>query len=138
MIESSCVVLYTGTATFKGQSCTQKPQNAEFSTIPTSVKFNLCFKSPTKYLNCQNQDNTGKATGAEKFQRGVAFPTNSYVTGEVTFHTDHPFRDSTERDSPSHFDQFAPQTVADPAALFRNTQPALYGVWGAHGAQGRE
>jgi hypothetical protein len=128
MIDSSCVVLYVGVATFKGQSCTPLPQNAEFGAIPTSVEFNLCFKSATKYLNCQNQDNTGKAVGAENFQRGVAFPSNSYVTGEVTFHTDHPFWDSTEHDSPAHFDQFAAQAVGDSALLPTVTLEQLQGV----------
>jgi hypothetical protein len=53
----------------------------------------------------------GVGIGSETFQRGVAFPSNRYVVGEVTFHTDHPFWDSTEHDSPAHFDQFAAQTV---------------------------
>jgi hypothetical protein len=111
MVIGGCTVLYTGTGTWNGANCQTPPQADEFATIPKVVRFNFCFKSPTKYVNCQNQDNMGAGIGSENFQRGVAFPSNTYVIGEVTFHTDHPFWDSTEHDSPAHFDQFAAQTV---------------------------
>jgi hypothetical protein len=111
MVDGGCSVLYVGTATFKGVDCQTPPQADELATIPTTVQFSFCFKSPTKFANCLNQDNAGAGIGSEEFQRGVAFPTNTYVVGEVTFHTDHPFWDSTEHDSPAHFDQFAAQAA---------------------------
>ena len=63
MVEGGCSVLYTGTATFNGTNCQAPPQAAELETIPKIVRFNFCFKSPTKYVNCQNQDNMGAGIG---------------------------------------------------------------------------
>jgi hypothetical protein len=111
MVANGCSVLYVGTATFKGSDCQTPAQADELATLPTAVQFSFCFKSPTKFVNCLNQDNMGAGLGSEGFQRGVAFLPNTHVVGEVTFHTDHPFWDSTEHDSPAHFDQFAAQAV---------------------------
>jgi hypothetical protein len=99
-------------------------RESEFSRIPNVVDFDLCFKprtpfSPacsgaqcagaieTTYINCDNQDNAGPALNGEPHPRGVAFLTNTYTVGEVTFHTDHPFWESTKHDTPAHFDQLA-------------------------------
>ena len=118
MITQGCTVLYVGTATFKGDqgpipTCNQDPDggvSATYSTWPTTVHFNLCFKSPTSYLNCQNPDNDPAAPiGNEEHERGIAFLSNEAVIGQVTIHTDHPFWDSVLHDSPAHFDQFAAQ-----------------------------
>jgi hypothetical protein len=85
------------------------------------VDFDLCFRPraqlppgtvETSYVNCDNQDNDpGPPLNAEPHQRGIAFKANTYVVGEVTFHTDHPFWESTLHDTPAHFDQFAAQAV---------------------------
>src|SRR5579883_469852 len=95
----------------------------EFALIPRTVNFDLCFKPAgadnlkpgdveTSYVNCDNQDNDpAQALNGEPHERGIAFPSNTYVVGEVTFHTDHPFWESTEHDTPARFDQFAAQAV---------------------------
>ncbi|HZU83294.1 MAG TPA: hypothetical protein VE987_10275 [Polyangiaceae bacterium] len=96
---------------------------AEFARIPRTVDFDFCFKPAdsaglrpgdpeTSFVNCDNQDND-PATGlnGEPHVRGVAFPANTYVVGEVTLHTDHPFWESTEHDTPARFDQFAARVV---------------------------
>jgi hypothetical protein len=91
----------------------------EFASIPHAVDFDLCFApadlgglapgaAETSYVNCDNQDNDpAMALNGEPHERGVAFPANRYVVGEVTFHTDHPFWESTQHDTPARFDQFA-------------------------------
>ena len=89
----------------------------EFANIPKVVDFDLCFKPhaalpagavETSWINCDNQDNDPAAPlNGEPHQRGIAFKPNTYSTGEVTFHTDHPFWESTKHDTPPHFDQFA-------------------------------
>jgi len=110
MIGSQCVVLYVGTATYKGQNCT--PADPEFGRLPGVVNFHLCYKTPTTYSNCQNQDNDpAMAVPGEIHQRGVAFLPNQATVGEVTFHTDHPFWESTKHDTPAHFDPFAALAV---------------------------
>ncbi len=140
MIDNQCTVYYRGTATWvgntKGGKCVAPSDagvasdagdgtgnEAEFANIPTTVNFDFCFKPAsigalqpgqpeTSWINCDNQDND-PATGlsGEPHQRGIAFPKNKYVVGEVTFHTDHPFWESTEHDTPARFDQFAAQVA---------------------------
>jgi hypothetical protein len=133
MIQKGCVVLYVGQATWKGDQggglCVPGArasdggtsggtgQEPEFADIPKVVDFDLCFKprSPmpagaieTSWINCDNQDNDPAAPlNGEPHQRGIAFKSNTYTTGEVTFHTDHPFWESTKHDTPARFDQFA-------------------------------
>jgi hypothetical protein len=120
MIADGCAVLYVGTATFKGTTCTCPPtatnltqacDAATYAGWPTAgqaVPFHLCFKSPTSYVNCQNPDNEpAKPLQGEEHQRGIFFKSNSSVIAQVTIHTDHPFWDSVLHDSPAHFDQFA-------------------------------
>jgi hypothetical protein len=110
MITNGCAVYYVGTATFKGDqgpipTCNDDP---EYASWPKTVTFNLCFKSPTSYVNCQNPDNDPATPLAnEEHERGIAFLANESVIGQVTVHTDHPFWDSVLHDSPAHFDQFA-------------------------------
>jgi hypothetical protein len=122
MIADQCTVLYVGTATFNGQSCTC-PTAASASAacdpavygagngwpqVGDQVPFHLCFRSPTSYVNCQNPDNDpAAALAGEEHQRGIFFKSNASVIGQVTIHTDHPFWDSVLHDSPAHFDQFA-------------------------------
>jgi len=110
MVTEGCVVLYVGTATFKGTSCT--PNDPEFAKLPTTVNFRLCFKSPTTYVNCQNPDNDpANPFPQEEHQRGIAFKANTSVVAQVTVHTDHPFWENTLHDQPAHFDQFAARAV---------------------------
>jgi hypothetical protein len=105
MVAKGCTVLYTGTATFKADpaACTEDPGYLP----PHVVGFSFCFRSPTDYVDCDNQETKGNPFGAEPYPRGIVFPTNRYVTGEVTMHTDHPFWESTVHDQPAHFDAFA-------------------------------
>jgi hypothetical protein len=135
MIQEGCVALYVGQATWLGDQppgrCTAAtPVDAgaeggvsggtglepEFARIPPKVNFELCFKPraplsagalETSYINCQNFESGMPGVNGEKFLRGVAFKTNAPTIGEVTFHTDHPFWESTVHDTPAHFDQFA-------------------------------
>jgi len=121
MANSGCVVLYVGTATFKGSDATCTTPGAPSSYYATeyagwpqtgqSVNFHLCYKSPTSYVNCQNPDNGGAPLSGEESERGIFFKADTYVIAQVTVHTDHPFWDSVLHDSPAHFDQYA-ATVA--------------------------
>ncbi len=127
MVTDKCVVLYVGTATFKGQTCT--PADPEFDRLPKSVDFHLCFKSPTSYLNCQNPDNDPASPFPnEEHQRGIAFKTNASVVAQMTIHTDHPFWENTLHDQPAHFDQFAARAVGANAATPTVTLEMTKGV----------
>jgi hypothetical protein len=122
MATSGCVVLYVGTATFKGSDATCTTPGApsgyyatEYASWPQtgqSINFHLCYKSPTSYVNCQNPDNSGKALSGEESERGIFFKTDQSVIAQVTVHTDHPFWDSVLHDSPAHFDQYAATVAA--------------------------
>jgi hypothetical protein len=109
MLAGGCAVVYDGTATFKvtdPTTCTT--QDPEFARFPAVVHFHLCFKSPTTYTNCDNADVKGPSAKAdEPHPRGIQFPPNGPIKGEITFHTDHPFWESVVHDTPAHFDQFA-------------------------------
>jgi hypothetical protein len=141
MVDNGCTVYYRGTATWQGNAggglChvpvadggvasdagDGKGNEAEFANLPQTVNFDFCFKPAnsgglqpgapeTSWINCDNQDNDpAMGVNGEPHQRGIAFPKNKYVTGEVTFHTDHPFWESTQHDTPARFDQFAAQIV---------------------------
>jgi hypothetical protein len=146
MIQNQCVVLYVGTAAWKGGGLcggsgavdggwTPPPNGGtgndpEFAKFPKQVKFHYCFKSPTSYINCDNQDNdpAPSDTAGEPHLRGISFKSNTYVTGEVTFHTDHPFWESTKHDTPARFDQMAAQVVGVDAATPLVTLDNLKGV----------
>ncbi|HVR61805.1 MAG TPA: hypothetical protein VMU50_07880, partial [Polyangia bacterium] len=119
MIDDGCTVLYAGTATFKGTTCTcptaADPNNAcdaatyaGWPAMGQGVPFHLCFKAPTTYVNCQNPDNDpAKPLAGEEHERGIFFKKGESVIAQVTIHTDHPFWDSVLHDSPAHFDQYA-------------------------------
>lgn len=112
MVANGCVVLYEGTATFKGDKSDPYCYPPSRQSWPDVVKFKFCFKSPTSYLNCQNPDNDPAAAFPnEEHQRGIALKTAASVIGQVTLHTDHPFWDSVLHDAPAHFDQFASRVV---------------------------
>ncbi len=138
MVADGCVVLYVGTATFNGTSCTC-PTSASptqlcdpniygagkgWPQVGDKVPFHLCFKSPTSYVNCQNPDNDpAQALAGEEHERGIFFQQNSKVIGQVTIHTDHPFWDSVLHDTPAHFDQFAARVAGMAPA---GTGPVTY------------
>jgi hypothetical protein len=115
MVTQGCTVLYAGVATFKGDAtCDTHP------TWPKTVNFNLCFKTPTSYVNCQNPDNDpANPFPNEEHQRGIALESGRSVIAQVTMHTDHPFWDSVLHEAPAHFDQFAARVSdsADPATV---------------------
>lgn len=140
MIQNQCTVYYRGTATWVGNTnggrCVAPSDGglgidagdgtgneAEFANLPRTIHFDFCIKPAdlgglkpgdpeTSFVNCDNQDNgSAIALNGEPHQRGIAFPANRYVIGEVTFHTDHPFWESTQHDTPARFDQFAAQAV---------------------------
>ncbi len=139
MIADGCSVLYVGTATFKGTSCTcPDPGDPSAPCDPNiygpgkgwpqvgdTVPFHLCFKSPTSYLNCQNPDNTGAPLSGDEFQRGITFQKNASVIAQVTIHTDHPFWDSVLHDTPVHFDQLAARVVGMGPAGTAVTYPTV-------------
>ncbi len=119
MQQKGYVVLYVGTATWKGDTAgplctTGKPGDPEFTKFPTVVNFKLGFKSPTTYINCQNPDNDpAKPLGTEEHQRGIIVKSNQQVIGQLTVHTDHPFWESFVHDSPAHFDMIAAQHTGE-------------------------
>jgi len=119
MITDGCGILYVGMATFKGGTVTgftDCNSDPEYANWPKTVNFNLCFKSPTSYVNCQNPDNDpAVAFPNEEHERGIAFKSSQSVVGQVTIHTDHPFWDSVLHDSPAHFDQFAARVAGQDA-----------------------
>ncbi|MFL5308785.1 MAG: hypothetical protein ACJ8F1_26470 [Polyangia bacterium] len=139
MIADGCSVLYVGTATFQGSSCScPTPVNPSAPCDPNIygpgkgwpqvgdvVPFHLCFKSPSSYVNCQNPDNTGAPLSGDEFQRGITFQNNASVIAQATIHTDHPFWDSVLHDTPVHFDQFAARVVGMGPAGTAVTYPTV-------------
>lgn len=130
MIDDRCVVLYVGTATFKGdKSDTTNCYPPSRRNWPDSVDFRFCFRSPASYVNCQNPDNDpATPLAGEEHERGIAFRPNEAIIAQVTIHTDHPFWDSVVHDSPTHFDQFAARVVGEDAAVPEVTLEATQGV----------
>jgi hypothetical protein len=129
MTASGCAVLYVGTATFRGDKTDAACYPTDHHGWPDTVKFKLCFKTPTTYINCQNPDNSGMPVSPdEEAQRGIAFDAHSAVIGQVTFHTDHPFWDSVLHDSPAHFDQFAARVIGLDAGIPTVTLETTKGV----------
>ncbi|HEY2405054.1 MAG TPA: hypothetical protein VGI10_03580, partial [Polyangiaceae bacterium] len=85
MAQSGCVVTYMGTATFKGGTVAGHTDCDIYPDWPKTVNFNLCFKSPTTYINCQNPDNMNATPlGTDEYERGIAFQTSGSVIGQVT------------------------------------------------------
>jgi hypothetical protein len=107
MIAKGLTVLYVGTATFKGVTCSPK-SDPVLDALPKVVDFRIGFRAPTSYVNCQNPDNDpASAFSGEEHQRGILVKANTKTTAQVTFHTEHPFWESFEHDAPPHFDQIA-------------------------------
>src|SRR5256712_61605 len=135
MITNQYVVLYVGTATWRGNgaggaACTSPPGSSfDFTTLPQVVNFRLGFKTPTTYLNCQNPDNDpALGIGGEDHQRGIQVQGNTTVVAQVTVHTDHPFWESFVHDSPAHFDQLAALATKDASGNYNVTIQATLGV----------
>lgn len=117
MIGRGCVTLYVGRATWKGDKASPSCYPPAYANVPEVVDFELCFKSPATYVNCQNPDNDPATPFAdEEHQRGIALLTGQSVLAQVTVHTDHPFWDSVLHDTPLHFDQYAARAVGSPDA----------------------
>lgn len=111
MVQQGWNVLYVGTATWKGTSCTQTggaDGMTALASLPTTVNFRFGFATPTSYVNCQNPDNDpAQGLNGEDHERGVQVLQNQQAIVQVTFHTDHPFWESFTHDTPAHFDQLA-------------------------------
>jgi hypothetical protein len=109
MIQKGQTLLYVGTATFKGDaSCKASNASYDFGKLPKSVRFRFGFTAPTRYVNCQNTDLTGKAFAGEEAQRGVQVKAGATTFVQLTFHTDHPFWDSVDHEAAElYFDQIA-------------------------------
>jgi hypothetical protein len=114
MIDSGATVLYAGTATFQGSDCQSSDQTYDFSRFPRQVPFQLGFRTPTSFLNCQNQDNQGAPFDDEEYQRGVAVPVNADALAQITLHLEHAWFSSTVHDPALRFDQLAARLVGKP------------------------
>jgi hypothetical protein len=112
MVQKGWNVLYVGTATWKGDASCTTSATYDFTKLPTTINFRFGFATPTTYVNCQNPDNDpAMGLNGEDHERGVQTKNNQQVVTQVTFHTDHPFWESFEHDTPAHFDQLASLAV---------------------------
>jgi hypothetical protein len=114
MIARGYSVLYAGTATFAGTSCTSSSSKADaydYSLFPKVVPFELGFAAPTAYVNCQNQANDGDAFPDEEYQRGLAVSANAAATAQITLHLEHAFYSALRHEPPLYFDQIAARLV---------------------------
>jgi len=119
MQQNGWVVYYSGHATWKGTTCTSTDPSFDWSPIPTSVKFQLGFKTPTSYVNCQNPDLTGAGLNGEDHPRGIQVQANAQITAQVTVHTDHPLWENYDSDGPPvHFDQLASVAKKQPDGAY--------------------
>ncbi len=114
MIEKGITVLYVGTATFKGTDCKSSDPEYDFDGLPKTVKFRFAFKTPTKYINCQNTDLKGRPFDGEEAQRGVQLNKFGSTLAQITLHLDHPFWSTVDHDAAEmYFDQMAAVADAD-------------------------
>lgn len=111
MIEAGATLLYAGTATFKGQDCQSADESYDFAQIPEKVPFKLAFRTPTSFVNCQNQDNHGDPFPDEEYPRGVAVPKNGEALAQITLHLEHFLFSATVHDPSLRFDQLASRLV---------------------------
>lgn len=114
MIDAGATVLYVGTATFRGEDCVTQDDEYDFGKLPTRVPFRLAFRTPTSFVNCQNQDNQGQPLDDEEFQRGVAVPANRNALAQITLHLEHAWFSATVHDPALRFDQLAARLVGKP------------------------
>ena len=114
-VAGECAVMYVGTATFKGTDCQVSDESYDFSAIPTTVPFRLCFQTPTRCLNCQNENNEGEPFPDEEFQRGIPIVQNGESLAQITMHLDHPLYSEVEHEPSLYFDQLAAALVGEPS-----------------------
>ena len=114
MIERGYTVLYAGTATYRGKDCVTSELDYDFTRLPASFPFELGFATPTRYENCQNQENQGAPFEGEEYQRGIAVLANQAALAQITLHLEHPFFSDTVHDSPVYFDQLAARLAGAP------------------------
>jgi hypothetical protein len=111
MVENGYAVMYMGTASFRGEDCVTSDPDYDFSAVPTEVPFALGFATPTRYENCQNQENQGEPFEDEEALRGVQVLPNRAAVAQITLHVEHPFFSDLEHDPSVYFDQMAAQLV---------------------------
>jgi hypothetical protein len=127
MIEAGGSVLYMGVARFEGESCTSSDESYDFQKLPREVPFRLLFRTPTSFVNCQNQDNQGEPFPDEEYQRGIALPRRGDALAQITLHLEHILFSSTLHDPSLRFDPLAAQLVGEPVGATL-TLDALDGV----------
>jgi hypothetical protein len=113
MVAQGFSVLYAGTATFAGTDCVTSDPGYDTSVLPSEVPFELGFRTPSTYVNCQNQENQGAAFEGEEYQRGIAVLPNQPALAQITLHLEHPFFSDTVHDSSIYFDQIAARLRTD-------------------------
>ncbi len=114
MIEAGATVQYLGTARFAGTTCETSDPDYDFRQIPAEVPFSLMFRTPTSFINCQNQDNQGDPFPDEEYQRGIAIPQNADALAQITLHLEHVWFSATVHDPAVRFDQLAARLVGKP------------------------
>ncbi len=102
MVQKGYTVLYVGTATFVGGTCS--PTDPSLDELPKSVHFRFGFDAATTYVNCQNPDLGSTDEGSP---RGLALKSNEPTVAQLTVHADHPFWDARIEDAPLRFDALA-------------------------------
>ncbi len=115
LIEARASVLYAGTARFVARDCVSGDPDYDFSRLPEQVAFRFAFQSPTRFINCQNQDNHGEPLPDEEYQRGVAVPRAGTALAQITLHLEHLLFSATVHDPTLRFDQLAAQLVGQRA-----------------------
>jgi hypothetical protein len=111
MIEAGATVMYVGQARFRGKDCRAQTDAYDFEQIPKTLRFKLAFRTPTSFVNCQNQDNQGQAFPDEEYQRGIAIAANGDTIAQLTLHLEHVLFSATVHDPSLRFDQLAAQLV---------------------------
>ena len=111
MVAKGYSVLYMGTATWKGEACATSDASYDYASFPKAVRFRLGFKSPTQYVNCQNQDNQGDPFPDESYQRGIAVRGGAPTIAQITLHLEHPFFSDVHHDPALFFDPIAARVV---------------------------
>lgn len=114
MIEAGGSVLYVGVARFQGESCQSSDDSYDFQPLSGEVPFRLMFRTPTSFVNCQNQDNQGEPFPDEEYQRGIALPRQGDALAQITLHLEHILFSSTLHDPSLRFDPLAAQLVGEP------------------------
>ena len=99
-------IYYVGKATWKGTDCQSSDPSYDFDALPKTVDIQLGFRTPSEYVNCQNQDNQGEPFEGEEYQRGVPIRDSRPSVAQMTFHLEHPLFSSVVHDSRLYFDQF--------------------------------